>query len=293
MKSSSNLLGSLLGFSLVAATLAACYSSADVTDGFTGGAGAGGGGGSAGGGGGTVGDGLPCDVAAVLSSKCASCHATGVAVNMATYADLTGPAPSDPTQTLAAVAIARMRSKASPMPPAGSTPATAADIAAFETWVAAGLPTGSCGNDGGAGGNPYDTPTQCTSGTQWNGRSTGSTMAPGQACIDCHSGGEGPLYTIAGTVYPTAHEPDGCNGLPPNLGQAKVVVTDANGAQTALTVNTVGNFASRTNFAKPYHVKVTLGGNERAMSAAPSSGDCNTCHTEQGDQNAPGRIMIP
>jgi hypothetical protein len=34
-------------------------------------------------------------------------------------------------------------------------------------------------------------------------------------------------------------------------------------------------------------------GHERAMNAAPASGDCNTCHTQDGTMNAPGRIVLP
>ena len=47
----------------------------------------------------------------------------------------------------------------------------------------------------------------------WTGGNRGSAdMNPGRACITCHSTMNGPSLTIAGTVYPTAHEPDLCNG---------------------------------------------------------------------------------
>ena len=100
----------------------------------------------------------------------------------------------------------------------------------------------------------------------------------------------GPRYTVAGTVYPTAHEPNDCNGVNAGL---TVVVTDANGAVTNLPVNGVGNFRSSTRIAAPFKVKVTDGTKERVMVGTLTAGDCNTCHTEAGTNGAPGRVMAP
>jgi hypothetical protein len=115
-------------------------------------------------------------------------------------------------------------------------------------------------------------------------------MHPGQACITCHTMKGGPSFKIAGTVYPTAHEPDDCDGV---AGGLTVVVTDANGTVTNITVNSSGNFDARGTVTPPFHVKVTNGTKERAMTDALTAGDCNSCHTEQGVNNAPGRIMAP
>jgi hypothetical protein len=43
----------------------------------------------------------------------------------------------------------------------------------------------------------------------------------------------------------------------------------------------------------PYKAKVTYMGRERAMVAAQTSGDCNSCHTQNGANSAPGRILLP
>lgn len=43
----------------------------------------------------------------------------------------------------------------------------------------------------------------------------------------------------------------------------------------------------------PFRAKVVAGGKERAMGREQSTGDCNSCHTEQGANGAPGRIMLP
>ncbi len=93
-------------------------------------------------------EGLPCEVAALLASKCVSCHSSPPVANapaaLVSYADLTAPAKSDAAKSAAVVALARIKSKASPMPPAPATGATAAEIAAFEAWVTAKTPMGTC-----------------------------------------------------------------------------------------------------------------------------------------------------
>lgn len=213
-------------------------------------------------------------------------------MSLVTYADLTAPAVTDPTKTVAEMCLVRMQDTTKPMPPSPASSATAAQIATMQAWIAAGTPMGTC--SGGGTGNPYDTPTQCTSATYYspNGDES-SRMAPGDTCVSCHaqSGGEAPSFTIAGTVYPTAHEPTNCNGA--NVSGATVTITDANGATITVTVNSVGNFYTTKPVATPFHAVVQYAGNTRAMVAAQTTGDCNSCHTESGASGAPGRIMLP
>jgi hypothetical protein len=143
--------------------------------------------------------------------------------------------------------------------------------------------------DAGAG---FDTPTVCTSGTTWTRGNRGSaSMHPGVACIDCHGSNRGPAFTIAGTVYPTGHEPDDCNGT--GGAGTSVVITDKNGKVTTIAVNAAGNFYSTAAITKPFQAKVVKGGSERVMTGAQTVGDCNTCHTEKGASSAPGRIVTP
>lgn len=147
-------------------------------------------------------------------------------------------------------------------------------------------------------GNPYNTPTTCTSGTYWMGGDTKSPdMHPGVPCRKCHvllGSASGKEFDIAGTVYPTAHEPDDCNGL----AGVTVVITDANNVDHPFNVTNAGNFYHEDAFgfakiAVPYKAKVVRNGMTRAMSAAQTDGNCNNCHTETGAQNAPGSIMAP
>lgn len=79
----------------------------------------------------------------------------------------------------------------------------------------------------------------------------------------------------------------------PAILDAVVVITDANGVDHALPVNQVGNFFSRQTWPTPYHARVERGGKVHSMQSAQTNGDCNVCHTEQGNGGAPGRITAP
>ena len=244
--------------------------------------------------------GLPCDIYDLLRSHCVGCHSSppigGAPMPLGTLADLSAPARSDPTKTVAQVCVTRILSTMTPMPPAPQAPLTAAEASTFQAWVSSGATGGACSAAHADAGtpmtSPYDTPVQCTSGLMTMLRE-GSRMRPGDACVSCHaqSGGEAPRFTIAGTVYKTAHEPTNCNGV--DVSGATVVVTDANNQTLTIAVNSAGNFYSSATVATPFHAKVVYGGAERAMSAAQTSGDCNSCHTESGANSAPGRIMLP
>ena len=114
-------------------------------------------------------------------------------------------------------------------------------------------------------------------------------MNPGKACIACHDNEiQAPALTIGGTLYPSAHEPDLCNG---GYFGAQVIITDANGKTKTLPARTVsGNFQSVEAIAKPFTAKLTYMGRTRAMNTPQMDGDCNKCHTQDGMTGAPGRI---
>jgi hypothetical protein len=117
-------------------------------------------------------------------------------------------------------------------------------------------------------------------------------MTPGDTCVSCHAKNPGtPLFTLGGTVYPSAHEPNHCNGV--NVSGATVVITDANKKVLTLPVNSVGNFSSTAAVATPFTASVSYAGNTLAMLTPQTSGDCNACHTATGTNGAPGRIMLP
>lgn len=236
---------------------------------------------------------LPCDVARVLGEGCSSCHgptlAAGAPNHLLSRADLAAPSMFDPERTEAEESIARMRDPKKPMPP--SAVADPEDVAILEAWVAAGMPTGSCAVEA----VDWSSPTVCTSDKVWDRGDDGSDkMHPGVPCIECHAKAnerEAFVYSVAGTVYPTPHEPDDCYGV--GSSSMRVVVTDANGTEHKLPVNGAGNFMLKTKIAMPYRVKVTANGRTREMQDAVDDGDCNRCHSERGDDEAPGRILAP
>ena len=117
-------------------------------------------------------------------------------------------------------------------------------------------------------------------------------MAPGHACMSCHTGqGEAPHFYLAGTVYPSAHEPNDCQST--GVSGTTVEITDANGQVTSLSVGASGNFHSSQAIAAPYSAKLVFQGRERAMGSHQQSGDCNSCHTQAGANGAPGRLLLP
>ena len=229
---------------------------------------------------------LPCDVQSMLAAHCTSCHGSppaGAPMPLVSYADLIAPGLGG--VTIADRALARMTSTTSPMPPAPAARVSAAELATFQSWVTGGMPMGSCGAD------PLNAAPTCTSGSYWAfGNAESALMHPGAACVACHqSSFEAPRFTVAGTLYPTGHEPTDCNGTT----AATIVITDANGTVVSLTPNTAGNFYSSAALAFPIHATVVVNGTERAMVGAQQSGDCNACHTQTGASMAPGRVAVP
>ncbi len=229
--------------------------------------------------------GLPCDIATLLATRCATCHTGLTGIRIASYADLAGPSATDPSITMGEASAMRVQDPITPMPPAPAAMLSAKEISAFISWVQGGMQKGSCSSIN----------LTCSSGQRWtlSGEDGRGTMHPGVACNACHGSRRGG-FGIAGTVYRTAHEPDDCVGGPLGSTAAAVIITPATGPEVSLPVGSTGNFYTYQSFAQPFHVKVrTAQGIERAMLSAPTSGDCNSCHTWAGANGALGRITLP
>ncbi len=142
---------------------------------------------------------------------------------------------------------------------------------------------------------PFDIEPRCTSDTHWKmGDQRSPLMYPGSACTECHSHLVGtPPLTIAGTVYPTGHEPTNCNGV---MG-ATVEIVGADGIVFPLATNSAGNFMwsliDDPVVVFPVSARVIMNGEVRSMMGTVMTGDCNTCHTQAGLSDAPGRIVSP
>lgn len=241
--------------------------------------------------------GLPCEVQDLLVQHCEACHAAAIPARIVTHDDLVAPSQTDPARTVAEVALERMNmTTKGVMPPSPAPIVDLAAITAFEAWLEDGAPSGTCSTEAPPPDDPFSVEPTCTSNSNWTGGNRESPkMNPGQACIACHTReDEGPDLTIAGTLYPTAHEPDNCNG---QMGSSTVFVevTDAAGRVFKLTPNSAGNFLLEDPdaFTFPYTARVVAGGLERVMVELQEEGDCNSCHTQGGKEGAPGRIIPP
>jgi hypothetical protein len=267
--------------------------------------------------------GVPCDVQQIVRTSCAvgGCHAPTGAHSLSSYEELMKPSEDVPSESRAQQSLAKMRAKV--MPP--SRNATGGEIGAFEAWATQGYAKVACGSvpmkdagsdasrdsgsstrDGGSSTgsdagdaaapfDPFTASPRCTSAktsTFFDGSTTPPAnrfdMNPGKACGTCHT------RTIAGTVFPTAHEPDLCAGINGTASTAQIVVTGANGVSRTLTVASSGNFkGSLVGVALPFSVKVISNGRTRQMGMTLRTGDCNSCHTQTGANGAPGRIVAP
>lgn len=244
-----------------------------------------------------------------MAARCASCHGStlsgGAPVTLLSRADFLAPSAVNAAQSYGERSVLRMRQAGSPMPP--GTPPPTGEVDAFAAWVTAGMPAGSCG-----GVDAGSTAPTCASNTfqpqPVDGDAHGGpTMAPGFACVACHSGqdfmGQNPggamsrpdvLPQFMGTVFAAPHEKDLCSPALPTA--ARVEILDLSGAVRAtLTVNAGGNFYGDVNGAAlaSYRARVVTAAGSREMASAQTSGDCNTCHTVAGASGAPGRVFLP
>ena len=251
--------------------------------------------------------GIPCDIAVMVKEKCLVCHGNPVAGNatfaLQTRADFLQPSFVDPSKSLFQQARIRIHNPLNPMPPVGYQQPTLDEVVAFDHWEMAAAPEGACTT-----ATLPPQPTTCASNTLWPFGNAGSAgMNPGYACRSCHLGqnfnGQNPggvskttrAYFFIGTVFADAHGKDLCESTPPP--GSKIEILDKNGvvAQT-LTPNAYGNFFSTsttTTIALPYTARVVSTGKTARMLTPQTNGDCNSCHTVQGLQNAPGRIYWP
>ena len=138
----------------------------------------------------------------------------------------------------------------------------------------------------------------CPSGVKWTWGNEGDPMMnPGQACVACHtSDPEAPQLLFGGTVFTALHTQDNCNSQATDAGPITVEITGSDGKVLTAKVNAAGNFYVKTGakaLVPPYNARVLQGDKVREMYGQQTIGDCNSCHTQAGDNGAPGRIMAP
>lgn len=103
----------------------------------------------------------------------------------------------------------------------------------------------------------------------------GPLMAAGQDCLGCHTGGEAPRWTAAGTWPGEGHS---------------VVLRDASGRAITLRTNQVGNWYTAERLDFP--LTVSVDGLEMPKQVA--YGGCNRCHAGSGPMDlVTGEDMLP
>jgi len=244
------------------------------------------------------------EVRPILEQWCTGCHASS-----RTGAGRSGaPAGVDyDTYALASAnadrGLARLQARS--MPPGGSVPQ--GEIRTVALWIDQGkadcpppggdhLPPG--GHTGQGDPGPEIPAVACSTGAYWTEGDDGKPeMHPGRNCIACHdqrrAPGEDdpPRFAMAGTVMGAFRDVDDCIGVP----GVTVEITDAASAITTYRTNSSGNFLAAAAFrpALPYTARLVLDGRERRMATPQSNLNCMDCHTREGRNGAPGRIVAP
>jgi hypothetical protein len=229
-------------------------------------------------------------VATVLAAKCTSCHSdppvNGALAGLVTYSDLTKTSIEDPSKNEVELAVARMQSTTSPMPPATiNDPATASDVATLQNWMSAGYPSGACAGDAGP---PASTAVDVFSAApSFTSQAAGASHNAGRDCLQCHSGGsilsEAPTFAFGGTLY------DG-NGR--GLAGAEIRLVDANGKTTSVHTGPEGNFHGSGSLALPGHAGARNATSTALMVSSLTYGGCNKCHCT-GSGCTTARLHLP
>ncbi len=217
---------------------------------------------------------LPCDVATVLAAKCTGCHSdpptNGALAGLVTYADLRARAIEDPAKDEAQLAVTRMQSTTSPMPPASfNMPATASDITTIQDWIAAGYPSGACAAD--SGPPPSSVVDVFADAPSFSSQTSGNSHNQGRDCMSCHAGGggEAPQFSFGGTLY------DGSGNA---VAGAEIRIVDANGMATSVYTGSNGNFHGTGSLAFPGHAGARDASAKALMVSSLTYGGCNKCH---------------
>jgi hypothetical protein len=133
----------------------------------------------------------------------------------------------------------------------------------------------------------------CGSGARWElGAANSPDMSPGGACLACHVSNGGPPLAAAGTVFAAPHEADDCYGV----AGLTVEIEDADQVVHTVETGPTGNFyleGDPAMLALPIIARVIRGDDIRLMPRYVHATDCNACHTVNGAQSAPGRILSP
>lgn len=134
-----------------------------------------------------------------------------------------------------------------------------------------------------AGGCPDPVPEQIEEdqGPEVAGVPQGPLHRAGQRCLACHrDGGEGPAFSVAGTVYAREGEALGAPAV-------AVALRDARGEERVFLTNEVGNFwVPAMQWSPTFPLAAELRVDTRTIAMRTEigrDGSCNTCHVGAGD----------
>ena len=114
------------------------------------------------------------------------------------------------------------------------------------------------------------------------------TMNPGDDCLSCHQRDDNRRrFTIGGTVFFALD-----SLVDEGLEAAEIHVTDKNGKQLTLRSNSVGNFYTAEDVAFPLALELQFHNRRIVMQTPADSGACNTCHSAEPQNDAPGRLFV-
>ena len=101
-------------------------------------------------------------------------------------------------------------------------------------------------------------------------------------------------------MFRTAHEPDDCAGgaLDGNKERPQIVVVSATDRRYVVDTTKGGNFMLELRptappIAFPITAQIRYRGKTAWMIEPVMTGECNSCHTVDGKEGAPGRIRVP
>jgi hypothetical protein len=140
--------------------------------------------------------------------------------------------------------------------------------------------TGDLGPDAGTGGGGAVNPTpDASSPVACDPPVTTADKGehkPGEPCLQCHTGGNAPKFTVGGTLY------NGIASSVPVVG-ATIHLVDANGADIPLVTALNGNFWTDKPIMFPVTVRASRCPDTKPMVSpvTQTGGDCNMagCHT--------------
>ncbi len=160
--------------------------------------------------------------------------------------------------------------------------------ARFRAWLALALALASAS----LACDPVHEDAQAALGDEAPGVQTGPNHRPGQPCTTCHDGklGSPPEFSVAGTIYRNATDPEPARG-------ATVMLTAADGATYQATTNGAGNFyVTPQQFTPSYPMKasVAFGGvTVKMFSEIGRAGACGDCHSAPARSTSAGHIFVP